>query len=208
MTAIPSAPPTWRNVFSIPEPTPALSTGTELSAAAVIGVIVIAIPTPPSTMPGSSVEVRRVGLQLREDEQRAADERHARRHQPARAEPIGRSARDRRDEDDQHRHRQERGARPHGAVAEHVLHEQRDEEEHAEHRERDEQRDGVGAGERRVAEQRHVEHRQPLVQLEQHERRSRRRRRARRGRGSAATSSRGCSPRSARRRARRARRPR
>ena len=54
MTAIPSEPPTWRNVLSIPEPTPALSTGTELSAAAVIGVIVIAIPTPPSSIPGRS----------------------------------------------------------------------------------------------------------------------------------------------------------
>ena len=54
MTAIPSAPPTWRNVFSIPEPTPALSTGTELSAAAVIGVIVVAMPTPPRIIPGRS----------------------------------------------------------------------------------------------------------------------------------------------------------
>ena len=54
MTAIPSEPPTWRNVLSIPEPTPALSTGTELSAAAVIGVIMIAMPTPPSSIPGRS----------------------------------------------------------------------------------------------------------------------------------------------------------
>ena len=52
ITAIPSAPPTCRKVLSIPEPTPALSTGTELSAAAVIGVIVIAIPTPPSSIAG------------------------------------------------------------------------------------------------------------------------------------------------------------
>ena len=84
MTAIPSAPPTWRNVFSIPEPTPALSTGTELSAAAVIGVIVLAIPTPPSSIAGQQREVGRVGLQLGEDEQRAADERH-----PARSSASG-----------------------------------------------------------------------------------------------------------------------
>ncbi len=54
ITAIPSAPPTWRNVFNMPEPTPDLSTGTELSAAAVIGVIVLAMPTPPRIMAGSN----------------------------------------------------------------------------------------------------------------------------------------------------------
>ena len=33
MSAMPSEPPTWRKLFSTPEPTPALSTGTEPIAA-------------------------------------------------------------------------------------------------------------------------------------------------------------------------------
>jgi hypothetical protein len=56
MSAIPSEPPTWRKLLRTPEPTPALSTGTAPIAAAVIGDIVIAIPTPPTTMAGSSVQ--------------------------------------------------------------------------------------------------------------------------------------------------------
>ena len=54
MTAIPSEPPTCRIEFSTAEPTPALSTGTELMAAAVVGVIVSAIPVPPIRRPGRS----------------------------------------------------------------------------------------------------------------------------------------------------------
>ena len=42
ITAIPSDPPTWRAEFRTAEPTPALSTGTALIAAAVTGVIVSA----------------------------------------------------------------------------------------------------------------------------------------------------------------------
>src|SRR5436309_11515051 len=56
MTAIPSAPPTWRQLFSTPEPTPDLSTGTAPIAAEVIGDIVEATPIPPSMSAGSSVQ--------------------------------------------------------------------------------------------------------------------------------------------------------
>ena len=56
MTAIPSEPPTWRKLLRTPEPTPALSTGTAPMAAEVIGDIVIAIPTPPRIIDGSSVQ--------------------------------------------------------------------------------------------------------------------------------------------------------
>src|SRR6266851_1795316 len=56
ITAIPSAPPTCRKLFSTPEPTPALSIGTAPMAAEVIGDITNAMPTPPSTMAGSSVQ--------------------------------------------------------------------------------------------------------------------------------------------------------
>ena len=47
ITAIPIVPPIWRAQFSTAEPTPALSTGTLLVAAAALGVMVSAMPTPP-----------------------------------------------------------------------------------------------------------------------------------------------------------------
>ena len=59
MIATPSEPPTWRMLFSTPDPTPALSTGTEPIAAAVVGVIAIAIPAPPT---------RRAGKRFQNDE--------------------------------------------------------------------------------------------------------------------------------------------
>ena len=52
MTAIPSAPPTWRMLFRTAEPARALSIGTEPVAAAVVGVITIAVPNPPTRRPG------------------------------------------------------------------------------------------------------------------------------------------------------------
>ena len=52
MIATPSEPPTWRMLLMTAEPTPALSTGTEPIAAAVVGAIVIASPTPPTSRPG------------------------------------------------------------------------------------------------------------------------------------------------------------
>ncbi len=51
--AIPSAPPTWRKVFRTPDETPALATGTLPIAAAVIGVIVLAMPIPPIRRAGT-----------------------------------------------------------------------------------------------------------------------------------------------------------
>ena len=98
--------------------------------------------------------VRGIGLQLGVDEQCAADERHPAGHQPARADTIRRPAGEGSDQDDQHRHGKERDPCLHGAVPEHVLHEEGDEEEDAEHREGDEEGDRVGTGERRVAEER------------------------------------------------------
>ncbi len=56
INAIPSEPPTWRKLFSTPEPTPALSIGTEPIAADVIGDITNAMPTPPRIIAGSSVQ--------------------------------------------------------------------------------------------------------------------------------------------------------
>ena len=52
ITAIPSEPPTWRMLLMTAEPTPALSTGTEPIAAAVVGVITRAMPKPPTSSPG------------------------------------------------------------------------------------------------------------------------------------------------------------
>ena len=54
--AIPIEPPTWRDELSTAEPTPALSTGTELIAAAALGVITSAMPTPPISIAGSRLQ--------------------------------------------------------------------------------------------------------------------------------------------------------
>src|SRR4051794_12482214 len=56
ISAIPSEPPTCRKLLITPDPTPALSTGTEDIAADVIGDIVSAIPVPPISIGGSSVQ--------------------------------------------------------------------------------------------------------------------------------------------------------
>ena len=56
ISAMPSEPPTWRKLFSTPEPTPALSTGTEPIATDVIGDIVSAMPIPPRIIAGRSVQ--------------------------------------------------------------------------------------------------------------------------------------------------------
>ena len=53
MMATPKFPPTWRMLFSTAEPTPALSTSTEPIAAAVVGVIAIAMPAPPTSSAGN-----------------------------------------------------------------------------------------------------------------------------------------------------------
>jgi energy-converting hydrogenase Eha subunit A len=52
--AMPREPPTWRIELSTADPTPALATGTDRIAAAVVGVIDIARPIPPMLRPGSS----------------------------------------------------------------------------------------------------------------------------------------------------------
>ena len=83
-------------------------------------------------------------------------------------------------------------------VAEDLLDVERDVEEDAEHREADQQHHRVRAREAAVPEQREVEHRQPLVQLEQDERDERDGRDGERDEDARRTSSRRCSPRSAR----------
>ncbi len=50
--AMPSEPPTCRMLFRTADPTPALSTGTELIAVAVVGLIDIAMPAPPISSAG------------------------------------------------------------------------------------------------------------------------------------------------------------
>jgi hypothetical protein len=54
MTAMPIDPPTCRMLLITADPTPALSTGTEPMADAVVGAIVHAIPRPPTIRPGRS----------------------------------------------------------------------------------------------------------------------------------------------------------
>src|SRR2546423_1779226 len=49
---MPREPPTWRMLLITAEPTPAFATGTEPIAAAVVGVITSAMPKPPTSRPG------------------------------------------------------------------------------------------------------------------------------------------------------------
>jgi hypothetical protein len=110
-----------------------------------------------------------VRAEARVVEQHDREQRHAAAHEPARAEAVGEAAGLRGDQDDEDRHRQERGARLHRRIVEHALHVDRDVEEGPEHCEADEQHRRVRAAEGAVAEERQVEHRRPLVPLEQRE---------------------------------------
>ena len=143
-------------------------------AAAVVGAIDIAIPAPPTSSAGRMSQK----FECRSSWPKITSEPATRvmpaRDQPARPEAVADLPGDRREEDDAERHRQEGRARLGRRVAEDVLDEQRDVEEDAEHRECDEQHDPVRAREGRVAEEREVEHRHALAQLEQHERGERR----------------------------------
>src|SRR4029450_1543787 len=64
MIAIPSEPPTWRALLITADPTPALSTGTELIAAVVVGAIVMAIPSPPTRSPGKRFQKLELGSRV------------------------------------------------------------------------------------------------------------------------------------------------
>src|SRR2546429_7668807 len=71
MIAMPSEPPTWRMLLMTAEPTPALATGTDPIAAAVVGVITSAIPKPPARRPGGmfpKLEAALGGEKLQSDE--------------------------------------------------------------------------------------------------------------------------------------------
>ena len=70
------------------------------------------------TSAGKQRPERRARVLEREEDERRRHERQARHHQRARPELVGELPGDRRDEDDQHRHRQERRARLYRRVAE------------------------------------------------------------------------------------------
>jgi hypothetical protein len=138
ITAMPSAPPTWRMLFRTADPTPALSTGTEPIAAAVVGVITIAIPNPPTRRPGRTSQKFEVCVEPREDQERGCKEDHPAAHEPPRTNPVRVFPGYGGHEDDENGHRQERGARLDRRPAEDVLDEERVVEEDPEHREADE----------------------------------------------------------------------
>ena len=91
ISAMPIEPPTWRALFSTAEPTPALSTARRRVAAAALGVIVSAMPTPPSSSAGQQVPERRVDAEPREVE-RAARRAAPSRRSSASASRTGRTA--------------------------------------------------------------------------------------------------------------------
>ena len=171
-------------------------------AAAVIGVIAHAIPTPPRIIAGQQRPEARVRAELREaaaSEPATSDHAAADR---ASREPTRSESRPamRRDEDDQHRPsagtpRPPGSASSRGSSACRARRRRRRRTSRA----TTSSITAFAPANVPVLEEREVEHRQPLVQLEQDERDERDGGDARRGRGSASTSSRSCSPRSARR---------
>src|SRR4029079_4122623 len=82
---------------------------------------------------------------------------------------------DRRDDEREQRQRQETQSRLQRGVAEDVLHVERQEQEDRENPRRQAEGDDRDAGERRIAEQGHVEHRVPAMDLDQDERDQQRR---------------------------------
>ena len=149
MTAMPSAPPIWRKVFSTPEATPAFATGTEPIAAAA--------HRSHHERHADAADQRDPGSRSQKSEAVPSREKSTS-ELPTSVSPPAMSQREpmrseslpgeRGDEDDQQRHRQEDRAGLDGRVAEDLLDVERHEEEDAEHRERDEERDDVRAGER------------------------------------------------------------
>jgi hypothetical protein len=90
-------------------------------------------------------------------------------HEPADADALRELAGDRRHEERQQRHGQEAQAGLERRVAEDVLDVEGQVQEHREHRRRQRERGDRGAVERRLAEQREVEHRVVAAELDQHE---------------------------------------
>ena len=116
ISAIPSEPPTCREELRTAEPTPALSTGTPLSPAAVAGVIAAAMPMPPRSIAGHEGPVALFGPEPREVQELRRDEQHpagdaasVTRRDPRAGPRAGRPA------TTSERHRQERRACLHGA---------------------------------------------------------------------------------------------
>ena len=101
MIAIPSDPPTWRMQLITAEPTPALSIGTEPIAAAVVGAIVIAIPSPPTIRPGRMFQKVELSSSVPKRSSDTVRSVMPRAHQPARPDPVGELPRHRGDEHDQ-----------------------------------------------------------------------------------------------------------
>ena len=135
------------------------------TAAAALGVMTSAIPPRQAERRQKRPE-RRVLLEPGE-EPRACVPTRASPSVMSQREPFDpRSCRRSGRKDDQHGHRQERGAGLHRRVSEDVLHVEGDEEEDAEHGERDEEHHEVRARERSVSEERQVEHWHALTVLE------------------------------------------
>ena len=193
-SATPTAPPTWRVVSFIAEPTPAFARGNDPMIDSVAGATTWAMPNALNAVTvmthHAAVSVWNVAMSTSdsdEDEQPGRDDGLVAEH----AHPSRRH----RGEDHQHdRLREEHRAGLDRRVAEHLLHVLREQEDGAEQRE-ERQRDRAARGrEARVLEEAHVEHR--VRRCAAPTRRTRRgpRRRSRSRRGPSATSSRCSAP--------------
>ena len=167
----PSAPPTWRTVSFIADPTPACSFGSDDISASVAGVIARPMPNPISSEHGGDQAVAASDLGGRQ-QRRAPAATSAR---PAVT--IGRGAeahrqlrRHRRREDQADADRDDRLARLQRLVAEHRLQVLGEEEDRPEQGEEHQPDRCARRAEVAVAEQPHVQHRRRGVQLPDGER--------------------------------------
>ena len=206
-TARPSAPPTCCEVLISPLASPARWSFTPETAAIVCGTNAKPRPTA-ARSDGPRTSPRKVpsGGDLAEPDQAGGDQCHPGREDRLVADPGDQGGGDSRGDDDRHRQRQVREPGLDRAVAQHVLHVQRDEEEHAEQRCSGQDPDHVRSGERAVAEDRERHQRRGRAQLDRDEGGEQGDRSRRAGRSSGPSPSRRPAPRSARRRAAKGRR--
>ena len=167
--AMPVAMPTWRNVELMPDAMPARCGSTTPTAAVASAGLVEADAAAGDEEARQQRRPVVARLEAAHQQQPDPDEREAAAEEPADADALGELAGDRRDEEREQRHGQEAQAGLERRVAEDVLDVERQVQEHREHRRRQHEGGDRGAVERRLAEQREVEHRVLAAALDDHE---------------------------------------
>ncbi len=159
---MPVAIPTCRNVELIPDAIPARAGSTTPTAVDASGTLTSPAPTPATIRPGSRWVQSELASSPRISSRPGADQREPRADEQARRHLRGEAPGDPRRQEDRAGQREEAHAGLRGRVAEHVLEVEDEEGQHREQRGRDRERRREAADERRVAQQREVEHRRAL----------------------------------------------